>query len=351
MVLAAIVKIIICGWELGPFTRPPGINPIVQPRASLFVFPSESKPSAWESGNTFNPAAAVWKGHVVLLYRAEDDPGRGVGQHRSSIGYGSSGNGISFRTRPNPVLFLDEHNRKYENPGGCEDPRVVSRPGGGYLMTYTAYDRHTARLCVAESKDLIHWVKYGPAFAGPQFQNTWSKSGSIVCKRLGDRLVAAKIRGHYWMYWGEEPIHVAVSSDLIHWAPLEVGNGRLKTLFDRRPGKFDSALVEPGPPAVLTKAGIVFIYNGKNADHGGELALSPGAYSAGEALLDPTHPDRLISRTDYPVIWPEEPFEMTGQYKAGTVFTEGLVPFKGKWYLYFGTADSFVAVATAPLNP
>ncbi len=42
---------------------------------------------------------------------------------------------------------------------------------------------------------------------------------------------------------------------------------------------------------------------------------------------------------------PELPSEKTGQYEAGTVFTEGLVRFKGKWFLYYGAADSFVGVA------
>jgi predicted GH43/DUF377 family glycosyl hydrolase len=39
------------------------------------------------------------------------------------------------------------------------------------------------------------------------------------------------------------------------------------------------------------------------------------------------------------------PHEITGQYKAGTTFAEGLVFFKNKWYLYYGTADSFVGLA------
>ena len=38
-------------------------------------------------------------------------------------------------------------------------------------------------------------------------------------------------------------------------------------------------------------------------------------------------------------------FEKSGQYVDGTVFIEGLVFFKGKWYLYYGCADSMVGVA------
>jgi inosine-uridine nucleoside N-ribohydrolase len=42
------------------------------------------------------------------------------------------------------------------------------------------------------------------------------------------------------------------------------------------------------------------------------------------------------------------PYEKTGQYAAGTTFAEGLVAFRGRWLLYYGCADSLVAVATAP---
>ena len=33
------------------------------------------------------------------------------------------------------------------------------------------------------------------------------------------------------------------------------------------------------------------------------------------------------------------------------VFAEGLVQFKGQWYLYFGQADSTIGVAMAETNP
>ncbi len=335
-------------WQIGPFVRPKGVNPIIRPSDNRFDFGASSPPTPWEDGNTFNPAAAVAHGRVILLYRAENDPGKGVGQHRSSIGYASSKDGIHFKKRNQPVVYLNRDNRVYENPGGCEDPRVVKSPFGGFVLTYTAYDRQTARLCIATSPDLIHWKKWGPAFAGTKFVNQWSKSGSIVSKVVGGQIVATKINGKFWMYWGEEPIHWATSNDLIHWQPGVDRSHHLQVLFDRRQGKFDSALVEPGPPAILTKQGIVFLYNGKNSGVGGDRSVGPGAYSAGEALLDGKHPTRLLDRTNHPILRPEEPFELTGQYKAGTVFIEGLVPFHGKWMLYFGTADSFVGVATAP---
>jgi predicted GH43/DUF377 family glycosyl hydrolase len=103
------------------------------------------------------------------------------------------------------------------------------------------------------------------------------------------------------------------------------------------------------------------LYNAKNSDAkptaGGEAktlpgdpAIAPGAYSVGEALFSPTDPSKLLARTDDPVFKPERPYERTGQYAAGTTFAEGLIPFHSRWFLYYGTADSFVGVATAPMR-
>jgi predicted GH43/DUF377 family glycosyl hydrolase len=54
---------------------------------------------------------------------------------------------------------------------------------------------------------------------------------------------------------------------------------------------------------------------------------------------------------DQPFFKPELAWEKTGQYAAGTTFSEGLVLFKGKWFLYYGCADTFVGVATAEWQP
>ena len=60
------------------------------------------------------------------------------------------------------------------------------------------------------------------------------------------------------------------------------------------------------------------------------------------SLNDPT---KLVTRLDKPYFIPEASFEKSGQYPSGTVFTEGLVYFHAKWFLYYGCADSRVAVA------
>jgi predicted GH43/DUF377 family glycosyl hydrolase len=238
---------------------------------------------------------------------------------------------------------------QYDYPGGCEDPRVVVTGEGLYVMAYTAWNLDVARLSIAFSEDLVHWEKKGPAFAKAfdgKFLDRWSKSGSIITKLEGNQQVVVKIDGKYWMYWGESFINLAWSENLYDWYPLVDDQGELEAIIETRPGYFDSNLTECGPPAVITEEGIVLLYNGKNSE--GEDAsadLPKGTYSVGKIVFDPTHPSEVLFRSDTCLLRPTLPHEMTGQYKSGTTFAEGLVRYQEKWFLYYGTADSFVGVA------
>jgi predicted GH43/DUF377 family glycosyl hydrolase len=230
---------------------------------------------------------------------------------------------------------------------------LVETEDGTFVLTYTQWNRKTYTVGVATSKDLLHWKKYGPIFAGAnggEYQGLAYKSAGILTKLVDGKLVAAHLHGKYWMYWGEIQVRLATSTDLIHWTPLEDANGRPKVLLAARPGMFDSGFPEVGAPPVLTPDGIVVFYNGKNAATNGDASIGPGAYSAGQALFSTDDPSHLIARLDHPYLKPELPFEKSGQYAAGTVFTEGLVLFKERWWLYYGTADSFVGVASASFS-
>ena len=325
-------------WGLGPFARPEGVNPVIAPNTnSLFECPVSGMPVRWEALHTFNPAAIVKDGKVFVLYRAEDSTGSAaIGSHTSRLGMAVSEDGLHFKTFPTPAFFpADDDQKTNEWPGGCEDPRLVESEDGTFVLTYTQWNHKVTRLAVATSKDLIHWTKHGQIFSN---YTAFYKSGAIVCKVSDGRLKAAKINGKYWMYWGEGRIACASSDDLIHW---EMG----KVVLPPRRGKFDAVLAEAGPPAVLTDKGIVLLYNGKNSSTTGDTSLSEGVYSGGQALFDAKDPAHLLARTDKPFYKPEAPYERTGQYAAGTTFLEGMVLFQGKWFLYYGCADSFVAMA------
>jgi predicted GH43/DUF377 family glycosyl hydrolase len=336
-------------WQLGPFVRPVTGNPIITPdKDAVFEDPIAKAPVHWEALHTFNPAAVVRDGKVYVLYRAEDDSGTmQIGMHTSRLGLAESEDGVHFRRRGEPVFYpADDDQKEREWPGGVEDPRLVESPDGTYVLTYTQWNRKTYSVGIATSRDLVHWVKRGPAFgATGKYGDLMYKSAGIVTRVSHGRLLAARIRGHYWMFWGEIHVHLATSDDLIHWHPVEDASGAPIELLSARPGHFDSSFPETGPPPVLTKRGIVVIYNGKNAPEDGDPALGPNAYAAGQALFAADDPAKLLARSDAPFFYPEEPYEKTGQYAAGTTFAEGLVLFKGEWFLYYGCADSLVGVA------
>jgi predicted GH43/DUF377 family glycosyl hydrolase len=345
-------------WAFGGFVRAAKVNPIISPdTSSRFIDPVSKKSVQWEANDTFNPGAALKNGKVVVLYRAEDLYGIGIGFRTSRLGYAESSDGISFKRKPSPVLYpSNDIAKKYEWPGGCEDPRVAVTTTGIYVVFYTEWNRELPRLGVATSRDLIHWKKYGPMFRrayNGKFFNIATKSASILTKVVNGKQVIIKINGKYWLYWGEQHVYAATSADLVNWAPVVNKDGELKELISPRPGYFDSDLTECGPPAIMTDKGIILFYNGKNKPaEGRDKRFTANSYCAGQALFDRNDPSKPITRLDVPFLRPMEPFEKSGQYVNGTVFIEGMVYFKKKWFLYYGCADSRVAVAVYdPLHP
>jgi beta-1,2-mannosidase len=341
-------------WAIGPFSRALNGEPVLAPNAEArFPCPVRGSTVAWEEKDVFNPAAIVRDGLVHLLYRAEDVVGSAAGTSR--IGLATSRDGLRFERRPRPVLYPDNDRfRQFEWEGGCEDPRVVESGDGGYVMTYTAYDGKVARLCVATSRDLVTWTKHGPAFAradNGRFIDRWSKSGAIVCEHQGHNPVAARVDERYWMYWGDTDIFLASSDNLVDWTPVErttdAGARSLASALMPRRRRFDSALVEPGPPAVITPHGILLLYNSANRRAIGDPSLPEMAYSAGQALFDAGDPAALVGRAIEPFLAVRTEHETAGQV-GNVCFVEGLVRFGGRWLLYYGMGDSRIGVATTP---
>ena len=277
----------------------------------------------WQWAGTFNPAVIEANGKIVMLYRAQDNQGT------SRLGYADSADGVHFKRRDEPVL---NPTQSYEKNGGVEDPRLVQF-GDTYYLTYTGYNKTDAQLCLAISKDLIHWERKGviiPANKG-NWNVKWTKSGAIVPE---------KIDGKYWMYFlGTSPDNkdqggLAYSQDLMHWTEAT------KTpVLPVRPGQFDSRVAEPGPAPILTPNGIVLVYNG---------ADDKLVYRTGVAIFDRKNPPKQLWRSDRPILQPEKDWEKVGQV-PNVVFVEGVVKRGERYLFYYGAADKYIGVAEAPI--
>lgn len=280
--------------------------------------------NGWESAGTFNPSVVIHNGKFVMLYRAQDASGT------SRVGYAESTDGIHFTRRPRPVLSPEAD---YEKDGGVEDPRLA-KFGSTYYLTYTGYNKRDAQLCLATSTDLLHWERKGiilPANQG-NWNVKWTKSGAIVPQKIG---------GKYWMYFlgtskdGTDQTGLAYSIDLIHWT-----EATMEPVLPTRASKFDSRVVEPGPAPIITKDGILLIYNG---------ADDKLVYRTGVAVFSLQNPKKVLWRSDEPVFAPEREWEKTGQV-PNVVFVEGMVKKGGRYLLYYGAVDKYVGVAEAELQ-
>jgi len=296
-------------FPIGPFRDYRG-NPILRPTDG---FQSEKvyNPSVWREGEKF-----------FMLYRAEADDGI-----TGRIGLAESQDGVYFTCRKEPVLIPENDFDR----GGCEDPRVV-KIGESYYLTYVGNSLryHVSNICIAYSKDLIHWKKLGSVLT-PQ-PGRWNsgqlKAGVIVPERINGKFVM------YFM--GEErpwttAIGIAFSNDLTNWfEPID------RPVLTTRPGYFDSRGVEPGPTPILSEEGIFLIYNGWGADC---------IYKPAGVLFSRKDPTTILWRSDEPLLKLKRDYG-TDYGEGNHCVAEGLVKKGRRWFLYYGAADRFVCLAT-----
>lgn len=318
------------------------IAPIAVSATRLSETPLLRPGSSWCGFGLFNPAAIRADGKTILLFRAQDR------DQTSRIGYAESADGVHFTIRPDPVLSPEA---PYEKNGGVEDPRVLEI-SGTYYLTYTGYNRRDAQLCLATSTDLIHWQRKGvilPAYKGA-WNTQWTKSGAIV---------GEKINGKWWMYYlgtrkdpdgqSRDYMGLSASDDLLHWS-----DATSQPVLPRRPGAFDSRVMEPGPPPFMTRAGILLLYNGAD-DH---LVYGPGW-----VLFDRHDPRRVLARSDRPFVLPTLDWEKTGNV-PNVIFLEGAIARRpeasaeaGNNSLdsldligYYGAADKYIGALNIHLS-
>ena len=279
----------------------------------------------WANKGLFNPAAINAGNKTVLLFRATDANGT------SRIGYAESTDGRHFTVSADPVLTPETD---YEKDGGVEDPRLV-QIDGTYYLTYTGYNRRDAQLCLATSTDLKHWRRKGvimPANRGT-WNTQWTKSGAILPE---------KVNGKWWMYYlgtskgpdavTRDKMGLASSDDLIHWS-----DATDKPVLDVIPHAFDSRVMEPGPPPILTGAGILLLYNG---------ADDKLVYRPAWVLFDRKDPTKIIARAKEPFMEPKLEWERVGVV-PNVIFLEGaIVPsiHAQQFELtgYYGAADKYI---------
>ncbi len=278
----------------------------------------------YPANSIFNPGAARVGTDTVLLARVEDL--RGISQ----LHVARSRDGVTDWQFDADVLLRPDELRYPEEIWGCEDPRLTWLPERGeWAIAYTAYSRRGPLVSLAVTRDFRTVERLGPVMP-PE-----DKDAALFPRRFDGRWAMihrpSPLRGgaHMW---------ISYSPDLRHW-------GDHTLLLEARDGAWwDAGKIGLGPPPLETAEGWLVMYHGVHATADGPI------YRVGLVLLDLDDPRIILHRTDEWVFGPIEPYEVSGDVDH-VVFPCGWVldPVGDQLSLYYGAADTAIAVATASL--
>lgn len=297
----------------GLFKRYPG-NPILT--ASQWPYPANA---------VFNAAAVKFDGEILLLVRVEDMRGM------SHLTVARSKDGFSnWKIDARPTLVADPENYP-EELWGIEDPRIIYLEElEQYAITYTAYSRGGPLVSLAMTKDFKTFERCG-AIMSPE-----DKDASLFPRKFKGRWILihrpvsrGTTRAHMW---------ISYSPDLMHW-------GEHRILIEARMGGWwDANKIGLGPQPIETSEGWLIIY------HGVRTTASGSIYRIGLALLDLDDPCKVIYRSNNWVFGPTETFERIGDVPDVTFPCGAVVNEDGELLMYYGAADTCMALATAKVQ-
>lgn len=293
-------------------------NPILEP----------IKEHDWESKWVFNAAAFDTGEAVHMLYRAMSN------DNTSTLGYAKLSDALHVDERlPDPVYVpREDFEKKKRLPNGysgCEDPRTTVIDDTVY-MTYTAYNGVDPTRVALTSIKIDDVKKKNWNWATPQLITPDNVDDKNMC------LLPEKIGGKYMLI---HRIDRRICADLMD--DLDFSDGRVNRCIEimgPRPGMWDSEKIGITGPPMKIDEGWLLIYHGVSKTK---------TYRFGAVLLDKDMPTNVIARTVDPIMGPLEEYELKGQVD-NVVFSCGVVLRDDTFYIYYGGADTVMAVATLP---
>lgn len=272
----------------------------------------------------FNPAATLDpQGETVLLVRVEDRSGL------SHLTVARSRDGLTeWDIAPKPSF--EPEAGSYSERWGLEDPRIT-KLRDRYLIAHTALSDSGPMVSLAATDDFESFERL--ALVTPPE----NKDAGLFPELFGERyaiihrpvFTGIRTEAHMW---------ISFSPDLRHWGDHQI------LIESRAMGYWDQAKVGLGPPPMLTERGWLVMYHGVRHTAAGSL------YRVGLAVLDRDDPTRVLARANEWVLGPEAEYELRGDV-PGVVFPCGwITDDEGNVRVYYGAADSCVAVATAKVG-
>lgn len=289
-------------------------NPIL--RAEDWPYPANS---------VFNPAAAIVDGETVLMVRVEDHRGF------SHVTVARSKNGYDNWVIDKKPTFESDPENYPEEQYGIEDPRITYIPEQeSWAITYTAYSESGPLTSMALTRDFRTFERIG-ATLPPE-----NKDAAIFPIRFNGRW-AMLHRPVSSMARAKANIWISFSPDMKYWGEHQV------LLYAREGGWWDANKIGLSPQPIRTDEGWLLMY------HGVRATASKMSYRLGLALLDLDDPRKVICRSEGWIFGPRELYERSGDVND-VVFPCGWLVQDDEVRLYYGSADTYVSVATARMS-
>ncbi len=285
-------------------------NPILEPL----------KENNWESKCVFNAAAISTNGMIHIVYRAMGD------DNVSRLGYATSADGFTIKERFDTPIFSPVNHAELS---GCEDPRLTL-VDDQLLMAYTAYRNHDFPVIYQISLTAINLEDFN--------NRKWNwKERTLPFPNVRNKdavILPSKVNGKYLMFHRVEPsICISYSDDLKRWYDF-------KSIMEPRGNMWDSQKIGAAGTPIELNEGYLFIYHGVDERK---------HYSLGAALLDKSNPEKVLYRSEKPILTPSEQYECVGDV-PNVVFSCGNVQLDDQVIVYYGGADKVLCGASFELN-
>lgn len=302
-------------------------NPILIPNPS----------HEWEHDGAFNGCVAYHNGTYHMVYRALSSEKRqnGVSMRVSSVGYANSTDGIHFSNQQ--LLFGPTEDWEVY---GVEDPRITYFNGKFYIFytalsvyPFSAYGIKTAVAITTDFKTFEkHPVSTFNAKAMALFpDHVKGKMGALIT--MNTDLPPAKIAVAYFDreddMWSPH-----------YWDELYENSGThvINLLRDIRDQ------VELGSAPIKTKDGWLVLYS-----YITDYMSNDKKFGIEAVLLEIDHPRHVLGRTQHSLLTPQADYELRGDV-PNVIFPSGGLIKGDELYMYYGAADTRVALATCNVN-
>ncbi len=254
-----------------------------------------------------------------------DEVGNEVIRALSTISHlrvATSADGVNFSIMDTPAMFPANQYEQF----GIEDPRITFI-NGKYYINYSAISPSGDATALAVTTDFINFERLGVIF---------TPDNKDIC------IFPRKINGKYYALnrpasekFGAREMWISESSDLVRW-------GNHKLLYSCSNDDWGDSRNGCGAVPIETDRGWLEIYH---------AADRSDRYCLGALLLDINDPSKVIGRTSGPLFEPKERYELEGVF-GNVVFCCGAVvdPESQILRIYYGAADTVIAMAETPLN-